>query len=850
MANLTEYISGLHYKIIFFSFMFLAFLAASLGDTVSEALLLSVYSADFVSRLFIVNALVLFILSFFALSVIDSYNRAKLYLVFLVLYGISIVVLRSVHFFGDWIYIVLYVLSYTGKIIMFLFVWTLANDMADSRSGARHFPFIAAGGTLGAIAGTFSIPLIIQYLPPLELVWLWGGVLFFSAVLVAYLIRIFGHRFTRRRFNRKIVLRAGDLFSYVSTLMGKPLLRTMAGAYFLIFVIIFCQQYLFYTVVREEFGNAFSISGFLGYFKGIALVATFLIQVTVAGAITRYVGWIRIMRVLPLVFLLSFVLLLVFDLKGMELYVQMVIAGMGLRIAVFDSFFSPNYQNIFSTFPEDVRGKGKLIVDGIVKPLAMITSAVLIAVLHAGLSMTILLIVLSFSALIVILRLQKQYLFTAVQYLNSDTGKFQPSIGRNLSYEAGFQLLDDIISQQPPELKECAVDLLVELDNDRAINRLILWYPMVDDRLKAYIVCAVRKSKNRNIPPFIHYILKHEKNRNIVANALLTAWNMGAEEETLYEPFLSDTHPKTRGNAVYILYYLGFNRKYSLETILHSMLSDGNEDFQKSALWVLGRIPVSDNLSISISRYWYGKTVRILRNTYLWNLFVPAAIRTKKYPLVMELVDMSYALSEVKQKKLLDEVSWLIRRDGESGIINSWGKLYNSHTSGFILKAVAHSGITPSNELLRVLEDFVSREVDRYIYSRSAVRFLKKPECRTSSRLSSFYIDYFIQVVEKEEQLLHFENLIECAAIADKSNAIRNVIDSIHIYSPRIYTRIVDIIDTAPTNKINRLIVLLMEGGGKEKIQITSLKDILDTYFGSGLPVVRESALYLHNKLE
>ncbi|ERP31994.1 MFS transporter [Chitinivibrio alkaliphilus] len=847
MRHVTEYFSTLHYRVLFFTLLFLVFFAASVGDTVSEALVLSVYSAEVVSHLFFVNALILFVLSFLALSIIDNYNRGKIFILFLVTYAVSLFLLRLFHFLGEWVYLVLYVLSYTGKIMMFLLAWTLANDVADSRSGAKHFPFIAAGGTLGAIVGTFSIPVLVKTYTPLQLLWVWILLLFTAALLVKAMVYSLGHHFSRRRFNRQVSLHFSVLGRNIRDLMRQPLLNTMATAYFFIFIIIFCQQYLFYDVVRSEYEDALSISGFLGYFKGGFLLITFLLQAFVAGRLTRYIGWIRVLTVLPFVFFLSFAAMWYFDMHGLDLYIHTVIAAMGLRIAVFDSFFSPNYQNIFSIFPEDLRGRGKLTIDGVFKPLAMAVSAGLIVLISSQTQMLVILLFLSLIALGITLRLRRHYLFTALGYLHRTSSEEVPQrISQSLSYEKGLELLDTVIEEQPRELKFCAVDILVELDNDRAIARLIHWYPLVDTYVQAYIVSALGKAKNRNVLPFVRYLLRAETDPRVVANVLIALWSMQEEEETVYAAFLSHAVPRVRGNAIYILFYLGFSQKYSLEARLEEMLFIDAEGEEKSALWVLAHIPITNRLTQALKQYWYTRTVRVLRSFSYWKSFVAAVVRSRDYALLFELVDMYQAVSEQKQRELVSQVAWLIHRDGEADIVAHMGEFRSSYTTDFVLRALAHSRVHVGESMVKRLERFAEQEYEKFLVSRQALHYLRS-FLHNSGRVDP-YLEYYIQVIEQEEQSLHFNNLLECVAIVDASNAVNTILDKIHIYSRTIYSRVVDIIDTASSKRINKLIVTLMEGGGHCPREFHSLDEVFEIYLLSGLPVVRESTLYLINQ--
>jgi len=60
-----------------------------------------------------------------------------------------------------------------------------------------------------------------------------------------------------------------------------------------------------------------------------------------------------------------------------------IVISLALRIATFDSIYSPNFQIFFSTLGKQIRGRGKIFVEGIIKPFAILSSGILIIVLFS-----------------------------------------------------------------------------------------------------------------------------------------------------------------------------------------------------------------------------------------------------------------------------------------------------------------------------------------------------------------------------------------------------------------------------------------------------------------------------------
>jgi hypothetical protein len=70
----------------------------------------------------------------------------------------------------------------------------MANDCIDARSAGREFPFIAAGGTVGAIGVSFTIPMLLKAIEPHTLLLIWGLLSLLLMLLFLRLRAPFGTR--------------------------------------------------------------------------------------------------------------------------------------------------------------------------------------------------------------------------------------------------------------------------------------------------------------------------------------------------------------------------------------------------------------------------------------------------------------------------------------------------------------------------------------------------------------------------------------------------------------------------------------------------------------------------------
>lgn len=841
MKTVSDTNSNGNYKGQFFLLLFLAFSAAIIGDNATESLLLSMYDATIVSRFFIVNGIILFLFSFFAMSIIDKFNRGKLYFLFLITYSILILCARIVAEFNIGpLFLLLYSLAYTGKIMMFFFVWTLANDVADSRTGSKAFPVIAAGGTLGALLGTFLIPQIIKFVAAKDLLFLWSIPVLLSALLIKSIISSFGQHFVRRRFDREISFHFGDLLKNITVLKKEPVIAEISQAYFLIFILVFFQQFLFYHVIKTRFAEAHAISTFLGYFNGIALIVTLTLQSTIAGPITHRFGSVRMLNVLPVTFMLSFLSLIFFQSTEVIIF-NAVIAGVGLRIAVFDSFFSPNYQNLFSTLPDTIRGSGKMAIDGVVKPSAMIFASILIALLPIKGVVYVAFSLIAFLSMLILKRLRSSYAQTVIKFLSggiSKDGVDTVATRKFLGTEEGIEFLDQVVEEQHLEIKEIAFEMMVDVDSDMSINHLIQWFFLVEPRLQTVIVRVMRKSHNKNTVPFLNYISRSKLENRVISEAILSLGELGECNETLLIPNLDSESARIKANTIITLFHCNKHKKYDLDSLISEMLRSNDKAMERSGLWILSQVECSDFLFEELHNYWYYNISKVLRSTSLWNRFVDAAVLNGNKKLIAELIDSFLIVSETMQERLLNELARKVALVGADWLLSIYGDLTNSYVTSVVLKAIARSGVKLDEIEMLIVEEFAIAEYERAReVQQSLVPFLSST-CTAQEQ-------FFVTVLKNEELEVHFQNMVDCAIIIDETNSIQRVEQRFKSREKRVVSQLIEVVDSIGVNKINRVLIDYLESSTVKNDYFETKRDVAFYYCDSGIPVVRDTAHYL-----
>lgn len=595
-----------------FLLLFFIFSAAILGDTTSEALLLAHYPAEIMPKMFLVNALCLFLISIFLITVIDRLDRGRFFIMLLVVHILFICGIRFLTGFS-FVYPLLFSYSYTTKILLFMLFWTVANDICDAREAKTLFPRVAAGGILGGLFISFLISFIVQYLAPKNLILLWAVMNVLSLFLFLPVNRNF-----RKDLREKPVTKKEKISLKRDFLMirEEPLLKVMTVLYFLIFFLLLNQDYQFYQVLRGAFasyGNdmAQKLSSFLGLFRGISTTVTFMIQLTVAGVFIRKFGTAKSMYLLPGVFFFVFGILTIqavtgyppdgfWGEKGTLLYhslFPLILTGIAIRIAVFDSIFSPNFQIFFSSLPKEIRGRGKIFVEGVVKPLAIGIAGLCMIFILKQLSSKVIflsLTVLSFILLVLTSRLKTVYTDSIARYLGGLKSERLSSILNMRAEEAGESLLavlSKTLSGDDWDLKAFSVEILARFKTNESISILKEYMGKGPPQLKSMIVSSLGDLKDDQFSGLFKDCLA-DPNDRVKANAIYALARLESEEnQEIIKPFIFYPNNRVKANAI-LATWRNADEKVKLKSIrvLEEMLQSESHRDISSALFTYGEI--------------------------------------------------------------------------------------------------------------------------------------------------------------------------------------------------------------------------------------------------------------------
>lgn len=788
------------YRLPFFLLLMLTFATVILGDNAAESLLLARYDATIIAKLFSLNATLLFLFSLFMISLIDRIDRGKLFTRFLLFHTtvlLSSWVIISLGFKA--LVIPLFSYAYVSKIFIFLIFWTLANDIVDPRRAARDFPKIAAGGTLGAISISFLIPVIVGTIPAEALLFVWALLTALVLLLFQPIRNQFGKSFLPSVAVQSRISKMTQISEDVKTIGRDPLLKSMAFFYFLLFFVLLNQQYGFYTVLNERFSDAADISRFLGFFNGTSMAVTFLLQVTLSSVVIRRIGSTRAMLILPVVFTLVFLFLRItqqFD-AAMVLFWGTVV-GLGLRIAVFDSFYSPNFQIFFSSLPKAIRGRGKISLEGVVKPVSMILASLWLTFLMPKLpetAATSILVAASIAMIILTLKMRKQYTRSLTRYL-TDFRNRTPDEERKYNSSAVVPQIRELMAVESFEVQCYLVEILADMRSQIARDELTSMLYSADEALLPKVIEALAPLALPEVKPRMKELLRGTNNSIITAAIRAVAEYNDSPDELL--PFLTSPSTTLQLTVIELLWWrVTPAQRQSMVKEIEVRLQSGDAEILFATLDLCGKIddPLATGL---IPKRFPTFTDPLLMSHYSWQRFTAALSDLEGEDILDWILENSDQRGGPQLKSLISAVQNIIATGYPVESI-----LNRLETSSLRQRYLLSGGIAlwgrTQSRYRKQIQQLLEREFTEMIYSEKLFTTISQIESDAGELLST--------AIEEELLALHRFTATSLASMLDKKGEIRQVAHRLTHSDTHIRSQALEVLDNVGDRKLNHRLI-------------------------------------------
>jgi ATP:ADP antiporter, AAA family len=238
--------------------------------------------------------------------------------------------------------------------------WALMVDVFDSEQGKRLFGFIAAGATLGGIAGSSITASLAKDVPATYL--LLGSVVLLEAAVfsVRRLARLSDALRQRPAAQSGETLIGGNILSGVTHAFKSPYLVNVS-VYILLFAIT--STFLYFQqaeIARQSFAERGARTAFFARVDLWVNILTLGAQLFLTGRVLRAVGVGLTLAMLPALSILGFGTL------AMTPTIVVVVVYQVLRRAGNFAFARPTRELLFTVLPREDKYKAKSFIDTVI----------------------------------------------------------------------------------------------------------------------------------------------------------------------------------------------------------------------------------------------------------------------------------------------------------------------------------------------------------------------------------------------------------------------------------------------------------------------------------------------------
>ncbi len=712
--------------------LFFIFGGAIIGETVALTMAVSILGPSIISKLYLVNGMLLLFLPPLFFNNIDKVSRGKLLSTqLLIIAGILIVFLFAYLLFPasgansgihKALILIIYPISYLSKTILFLTFWTLANDIYSANESKKEFPKVAAWGFLGGLTGACISRLFLVKIDAIMIIGLWGFAYVIGWLLSRKITTVYRQELL---FKEDISwgIQGRNIFDTFGKVLDSKLLRAIGVLYFLVFIAIFLQDFLFWKKSSLLFRTPNGLASFQFTFYLMHAIMTIGGLRFIMPSILSKWGISRIFPLLPITLFIGSVVLLILQaiIADTKVFFIVFMIIQFLRYVVFENAFSPVYQMFFAAVPKEKRGRAKTFLDGVVKPCAIIFSGVFLILLGAfGRSILIIIIAISAIMIMVVLRLRKYYREALMP-------RFAP-----------VDASEDIITK-------------IGSHRDQKIVSLIRGYSRSGDPdVRSLLVKILAHDGSRQAFKIIADIYDGERSQSVketIARSL--TFFPSFSTKPFIEKLLIDANPRIRANALYSLNGMECQWLANLRDRVKIMLFENNPRIQIEAarfLWKCGDEVDKKNVFTVLDSLCASKSLnKLSAGLYLvgilkppkWEFLLLHYLRSAPMPVFAKCVEVIFqsaspetrvktlSIAEELSRKHITTIGKTLQTLGPRAFDSIGEYLRNAHNERMIVEIIhslrialepgrtKESLLAVDREIKNIITDWLLRDLER-----------------------------------------------------------------------------------------------------------------------------------------
>lgn len=235
--------------------------------------------------------------------------------------------------------------------------WAFMTDLFSREQGKRLFGFIAAGGTLGGIAGSLLTATLVKRIAPTYLLLLSIALLEVAVLSVRRLSRLSERLRQKQELPPQEQPIGGGVLSGIAHALSSAYLLNIS-IYMLLFTIL--STFLYFQqaeIVNRTIGDRATRTAFFAQVDLLVNVLTLGIQIFLTGRTLKALGVALTLGILPAMSAVGFLTL------GLVPAIAVVVLFQALRRAGNFAIARPTRELLFTVLPREDRYKAKSFID-------------------------------------------------------------------------------------------------------------------------------------------------------------------------------------------------------------------------------------------------------------------------------------------------------------------------------------------------------------------------------------------------------------------------------------------------------------------------------------------------------
>ncbi len=569
-----------------------------IARTVASTLFLKRIDPKYLPLTYVASAIFVSLFSMGYAKFGNKLRRDRTIIISFVIFTIVILSLRGLLEIAPhsiWLMGALYVFVEVMGTLAIIQFWTFANDVFTTREAKRLFAFIGAGGAIAAIVFGAIVRSTVKTIGAPNLLFMIAGLFVVCIFVVFQLGRMFLEKLETQQRIEKTYTGEHDsqnLLADFKRLFKSSHLITIAGSLVVISMVVVIVDYQFMITARGSFGDENTLAAFFGTFYIFTGCAAFMLQFFLTSRLLQRYGILFALLFLPGILLLMSVGMLLAS--GPKWVLGAATGAKGSDNVIRYSINNITFQLLYLPVPAEFRSRAKALIDGIIKPLAIGFSGLMILVLVMFISpQRLSLIVISMIVVWIffIVRARNQYMLSLADTIRK----------KKLDLYGSMLPVDDSTVK--------ALEMVLQEGNERdAYNALELlnvvsdknWDPLVSKLLyskspglrKRAIEYLGRKGNTEYTKALSTFFNDHDPE---VRAAAFDAYCMIQEERGMMNiyPFMQDSDPQIKSTVVAcMIQYGGIDGILMAADELKTMLESTDWQMRLAGVNVLKKIKV------------------------------------------------------------------------------------------------------------------------------------------------------------------------------------------------------------------------------------------------------------------